>query len=280
MKLDVKPDTLVPLCFEKSMWAPVAMLSVLKAGGGFVLLDPSLPQQRLQAIFQQLNAGFILSSSANMGLSLRLSKIVIEFDPMLLFESEIVPTSQVQHSSTAMYAIFTSGSTGTPKGVVLTHESFCSGLEYQIQLLGFTKDSRVYDFASYSFDVSIHNVFATLVSGGCICIPSESDRRGNIGKSMVGMGATLVDLTPSVARLIEPISVPQLETLILAGEELSVEDVTRWWGKTRVINGYGPAECNFSTINWRPSSPAEATNIGKGAGLVTWLVTIQSPSFS
>ena len=261
------------------MWAPVAMLGVLKAGGGFVLLDPSLPQQRLQAIVQQLNAGFILSSSANLGLSSRLSKTVIEIDPMLLSESEIIPTLQVQHSSTAMYAVFTSGSTGTPKGVVLTHENFCSGLEYQLALFGFTKDSRVYDFASYSFDVSIHNVFATLVSGGCICIPSESDRRGDISNSMARMGTTLVDLTPSVARLVDPISVPQLETLILGGEALSVEDVTRWWGKTRVVNGYGPAECNFSTINWRPSSPTEATHIGKGAGLVTWLVMIQSPSF-
>ena len=261
------------------MWAPVAMLSVLKAGGGFVLLDPSLPQQRLQAIVQQLNAGFILSSSANLRLSSRLSKTVIELDPKLLLEPDIIPTSQVQDSSTAMYAVFTSGSTGTPKGVVLTHGNFCSGLKHQSHLFGFTKDSRVYDFASYSFDVSIHNVFATLVSGGCVCIPSESDRRENISKSMVKMGTTIVDLTPSVARLIDPALVPQLDTLILGGEALSVEDVTRWWGKTRVVNGYGPAECNFSTINWRQSSPKETTHIGKGAGLVTWLVTIRSPSF-
>ncbi|KAM3553235.1 hypothetical protein MY1884_006791 [Beauveria asiatica] len=48
--LEVGPDTLVPLCFEKSMWTTVAILSVIKEGGGFVLLDPSLPEQRLYAI--------------------------------------------------------------------------------------------------------------------------------------------------------------------------------------------------------------------------------------
>lgn len=47
--LGVGPDTLVPLCSEKSIWTTVAMLGVLKAGGAFVMLDPSLPKQRLQA---------------------------------------------------------------------------------------------------------------------------------------------------------------------------------------------------------------------------------------
>ena len=251
------------------------MLGVLKAGGGFVLLDPSLPQQRLKAIIQQLNAEFIVSSSTNLRLSSQLSKTVIELDSKSLLESAIVPTSQVQLSSTAMFAVFTSGSTGTPKGVVLSHSNFCSGLKYQLQLLGFTKDSRVFDFASYAFDISVHNVFATLISGGCLCIPSESDRRDNISKAMVKMGTTVADLTPSVARLIDPTLVPQLDTLILAGEAVSIADVTRWWGKTRVVNAYGPAECNISTINWRQSSPKEATHIGKGAGLVTWSVKLE-----
>ncbi|POR38258.1 Nonribosomal peptide synthetase [Tolypocladium paradoxum] len=274
-ELGVKHDTLVPLCFEKSMWVPVAMLGVLKAGGGFVLLDPSLPRHRLEAIVRQLNAAFILSSPANLHLSSQLSETVIQLDAesIILFEPAVTETAlKVQPSSTAMFAVFTSGSTGTPKGVVLSHSNFCSGLKYQSHILGFTENSRVFDFASYAFDISVHNVFATLASGGCLCIPAEGDRRDNISKAMVEMGATVVNLTPSVARLIDPATVPQLDTLILAGEAVSIDDVMPWWGKTRVVNAYGPAECNISTINWEQSSPDKATYIGRGAGLVTWVV--------
>ena len=71
--LGVGPDMLVPLCFEKSMWTMVAILGVLKAGAGFVLLDPSLPEQRLKAIVRQVKATLVLSSPSNQTLSLRLA---------------------------------------------------------------------------------------------------------------------------------------------------------------------------------------------------------------
>lgn len=275
VELGVKPDVLVPLCFEKSMWTPVAMLGVLKAGGGFVLLDPGLPEQRLQTIVDQLDAGFILSSAANLGLCSRLSNKVIKVDPESLEDLQRLSCSTQKVRplpSNSMFAVFTSGSTGTPKGVMLSHCNFSSELKHQLEPLDFERDSRVFDFASYAFDVAVHNVMATLVSGGCICIPAEHERRDCIGQAMARTRATIADLTPSVARLIYPASVPELKTLILAGEAVVVDDVLRWWGKTRVVNAYGPAECNISTVNGAPSSPDEAVRIGKGAGLVTWVV--------
>ncbi|KAL7940422.1 hypothetical protein V8C42DRAFT_362699 [Trichoderma barbatum] len=270
--LGVKPDTLVPLCFEKSMWTIVAVLGVLKAGGGFVLLEPSLPEHRLQTIIQQLNPSFILSSNSKLSLSSLLLEKVVELGPGSIegFESSQV---QVQVSpAAAMFAIFTSGSTGTPKGVVQEHRSYCSALEYQSELLGFRSHSRVFDFASYAFDISIHNIFSALVTGGCLCIPSERDRLDNLGMSMAAMGATFVNLTPSVARLVNPTDVPQLQTLVLAGEAVSINDVTRWWGKVQIVNAYGPAECNVSTLNSKQSAPGEVIHIGRGLGLVTWIV--------
>lgn len=271
--LGVKPDALVPLCFEKSMWTPVAMLGVLKAGGGFVLLDPALPRQRLQTIVNQLGTKFILSSSTNLDLCAQLRGEVIEVGPKSI-PTNTVLTTVAQSPSTAMFAVFTSGSTGTPKGIVLSHSNFLSGLMHQYKLLGFKPDSRVFDFAAYSFDIAVHNAFAAFVVGECLCIPADSDRHDaeRISTAMADMRVTVADLTPSVARLIEPSAVPRLETLILAGEPVSVEDILPWWGKVQVINAYGPAECNISTINWQPSKPQDVTIIGKGVGAVTWIV--------
>lgn len=50
--LGVRPGSMVPLCFEKSLWTTVAMLGVMKAGAAFVLVDASLPEPRLQSITQ------------------------------------------------------------------------------------------------------------------------------------------------------------------------------------------------------------------------------------
>lgn len=270
----VQTDVLVPLCFEKSKWAVIAMLGVLKAGGGVVLLDPSLPEQRLGSVVTQTGAEILLSSVANMELSTRLCKSVFEVGPGIteITEHASPPHQDAQSPSTAMFAVFTSGSTGSPKGVVLTHENFCSSVEYQLERLSFTSESRVFDFASYAFDIAIHNAFATLIAGGCLCIPSEKDRKENLAKVMRDMRATIVDLTPTVAGLLDPETLPDLKTIIFAGEAVTVENCTPWWGKAQVMNAYGPAECHICVVNCASSSPDEATRIGKGAGVVTWVV--------
>lgn len=94
---------------------------------------------------------------------------------------------------------------------------------------------------------------------------------------MARMQVTVANLTPSVARLIDPTDVPQLETLILAGESVTIGDVNRWWGRNvAIVNAYGPAECLISTVNAAQSCAEESTNIGKGAGLVTWIVDAEN----
>ncbi|KAH0592368.1 Nonribosomal Peptide Synthetase [Metarhizium humberi] len=272
-QVGVQPGALVPLCFEKSLYTSVAMLAVVKMGAAFVLLDPSLPEQRLQSMTQQVGSNLILSSASNRHLCARLCKTVVQVSADFIpTTTSSIPRPKTEPHSTAMFAVFTSGSTGTPKGIVLTHTNFTTALMHQAEALGFKETSRVFDFASYAFDLAVHNAFATYVTGGCLCVPSDEDRRGNPASVMKAMRATVVELTPSVSRLIDPATLPDLETIIMGGEALSVDDVNRWWGKARIVNIYGPAETHISTVNADAPSPEEATLLGKGSGLVTWIV--------
>ncbi|KAJ5782044.1 hypothetical protein N7457_003818 [Penicillium paradoxum] len=275
------PDILVPLCFEKSKWAVVSMLGVLKAGAGFVLLDPSLPEPRLKSIVGTVGAKLLLSSHANLDLSTRLSEMVVQIGPDLSHLPDpasfnaMSAATQARPSARTMYAVFTSGSTGAPKGVLVSHESFCSAVEHQLKILGFNRESRVLDFASYAFDAAVHNAMATLVAGGCLCIPSEKGRKDNIGNIMATMRPTIANLTPTVARLLDPGAVHDLKKLILLGEPVTTRDAERWRSyKVDLVNAYGPAECTpISTINAHISNAEEASRIGKGVGLVTWIVS-------
>ncbi|KAJ3543809.1 hypothetical protein NM208_g3386 [Fusarium decemcellulare] len=272
---------LIPLCFEKSMWTGVAMLGVLKAGGAFVLLDPSLPEQRLKTIVNQARADLVVSSVSNAKLASRLCPRIVEIGPNLFTDTaashSLATASLKQQRSSSLsplYSIFTSGSTGTPKGVVISHSNFTSEAKYQSKILGLSKTSRFFDFSSYAFDASIQTILGSFVNGGCVCVPSEQDRKDNLGGIIASMRASVVFLTPTVARLLNPASLPTLETIILGGEAVSVDDAAKWLGgKVRFVNGYGPSECTIgSTFNASPSSPEDATSIGFGAGLVTWIV--------
>jgi len=275
--LGVGPDTasVIPLCFEKSVWTAVAMLGVLKAGAGFVLIDPHQPEYRLRMIVEQVGANFIVSSLAKSELSSRLAPKSIVLSSQL-FESPYSPTGPsllIPDPSSVVYIAFTSGSTGEPKGACISHRNLASALHHQHQRMGFTTTTRFYDFSSYSFDASIGIFFTTLVAGGCICVPSEDDRRNNLIQSIISLDANTVDLTPSVAAILSPDLVPSLQTLILGGEALQVRDVNRWWDSARVMSFYGPCECTpTSTINCDAKTPEDTIHLGKGAGLVTWLV--------
>ncbi|KAK2591374.1 hypothetical protein QQS21_010934 [Conoideocrella luteorostrata] len=272
--LGVGQDSLVPLCFEKSFWTTVAMLGVLRAGAGFVLLDSSLPEERLKSIVDQVDNSLILCSVLNQAISCRLAKrtIALHWELFLGLEHQISLNFQPACFSSTAYIVFTSGSTGTPKGVVISHGNLSSALHHQAAFYGLGPSSRMFGFASYSFDCCIEDALAVLTAGGCFCVPSEQDRIGNLEQSITSSGANVLNLTSSVAQLLSPASLPSVHTIIFGGEALNVADVAPWWGRARVINTYGPAECTpTSVINCDATCPEEATHIGEGAGVVTWV---------
>ncbi|PHH81423.1 hypothetical protein CDD82_813 [Ophiocordyceps australis] len=271
---------LVPLCFEKSMWTTVAILSVVKAGAAFILLDPSLPEQRLLSIVQQVKGSLILTCPSAKALSSRLANQTITLNSSLFAD---LPDKGGQHMpepslSSLLYIIFTSGSTGTPKGVEVTHLNAASALLHQTHRIGFTPESRVFDFASYSFDVAISNVFSALTSGACLCVPSDQDRQANLEQSIASLRANVLDITPTVSHILSPANMPLVKTIILSGEALRAADVEKWWqAQVRLVHAYGPSECTpTSTLNYSASSPQDVVSIGKGVGVVTWVVSPES----
>ncbi|KAJ5710002.1 nonribosomal peptide synthase [Penicillium malachiteum] len=123
--------------------------------------------------------------------------------------------------SDLLYVVFTSGSTGLPKGALVTHQNFSSAIQHQQHSLGIVSTSRVYDFVSYAFDVAWSNVIQTLISGAFLCIPSESDRTGDIAKSIRDFRANYAHLMPTMVRTIDAEAVPGLRTMSLIGEPVS-----------------------------------------------------------
>lgn len=282
----IKPEALVAICFEKSLWTVVAMLAVLKAGGGCVPIDPLTPPGRLRDILGKMGerfVGLVLTSCSHHD---RFSALVQEarvlaVDQNLMDSLKPVATAAMQRQpplSTASpgnvaFVVFTSGSTGTPKGIVLEHQAFCSSALAHGSFWGLGPHSRVLQFAAHTFDVSIGDMFATLIHGGCVCIPSDHDRMNNLAVAINALNINHANLTPTVSAYMSPEEVPGLKLLANVGEALSKTVMERWAGHVELYNMYGPAECTiYSIIKGNIQQHQDPNNIGAGVGAKGWLV--------
>jgi amino acid adenylation domain-containing protein len=277
VEMGVGPEMIVPLCFEKSYWAVAAMLGVWKAGGAYVCLDPSSPEARRQSILRSIDAFVIMSSMAHAdkftGSHLRVmiaGPHEINGNPT---QKPIQSPQSFIRSHNAAYVVFTSGSTGEPKGIVIEHRSLCTSLREQGQSMEVGRASRFLQYAAYTFDVSVGDIFTTLTHGGCLCIPSEADRQNDLARAMERMQVNQACLTSSVANLIQPSEVPSLKHLTLGGEPASKQNVATWAEAVTLNNIYGPAECTvWCVINRKLANCEDESNIGKGIGATTWIV--------
>ncbi|KAM3501066.1 hypothetical protein MY10362_005863, partial [Beauveria mimosiformis] len=279
--LGVGPGKMVPLCFEKSKWAIVATLAVLKAGGAFVPLDTSQAAGRRETILACVRAEVILASAKYAPTLATTDRVVFAVCDASLKElslplaSALAPASHGLDSSAA-YVLFTSGSTGKPKGVVVDHGALSTSCLSHGSKMGFSDKTRALQFTSYTFDISLMEIFTTLLYGGCICIPSDADRFNNLELSASSMEVNTVSLTASVARLVEPDRMRSLETIIFVGEDATDDDFKKWRHLPQIFNAYGPTECTiFCSINKVQVNSNSSSNIGKAVGSVCWVVSPQ-----
>lgn len=253
--MGVRPGMYVPFAYEKSMWTVVATLAILKAGGAFVPLNPRDPSERLAEILRTVNASVVATNSAFVSIfeSLVENVAVISAETLCLeacngwcpdgLSTNMVnaTTQRLVTPEDPILVLFTSGSTGKPKGMIHTHASICTHALAHGEAMAY-HSARVLQFAAHTFDVAIMDIFTTLLFGGCICIPSEEDRRTNITDFMNEMRVDHAILTPSFAGLIEPSEVPTLKTLAIGGEALPQDRIERWADRVRFVQIYGPAE--------------------------------------
>ena len=256
--LGITPDDRVAIALERSPAMIVALLATLKAGGAYVPLDPAYPPTRLAFMLEDSGARVLLTQE-----SLR-----AQFAPntchLLLVDTAWAgdtgphdgnPPSSATSRHLA-YVIYTSGSTGKPKGVAIEHRSIAHHCQIIRTFYELSTQDRVFQFASFSCDMSVEQILPTLGAGAALVVPPpDLLSTEELDLCLHRHGVTVLNLPPAFFRLWAvtngPRINPRLRLIILGGEALTPEVLSGRanWPRPgpRIFNAYGPTEATITT---------------------------------
>src|SRR5689334_12408774 len=250
IKLGVGPEVPVAICMERSLDLPIALLAVLKAGGAYVPLEPSYPRERLAFIIEEARAPVVLTQQAIAEQQSFANVDVINLDSdldKLATESTENPHTEVTDENLC-YVIYTSGSTGQPKGAMLHHRGVRNRLLWGITDYKLGSGDVVLHKTPLTFDVSVWEIFAPLLSGACLVIAKPGGHQDTAYQLelMAREKVTHVDYVPTMLEvLLEAEGLERCENLKIvtaAGEALTRELRDRFYSQTnaKLYNLHGP----------------------------------------
>ncbi|MEZ6187923.1 MAG: amino acid adenylation domain-containing protein [Planctomycetota bacterium] len=177
----IQPGQLVGLCVERSPELIVSMLAILKAGGAYVPIDPAYPADRQAFMLEDTQAPLVISQRAVAEpLADAPCRVLLLDDPRLAqeiaVESELDPEPR-QGPTDLAYVIYTSGSTGRPKGVVVRHQPALNLMDWVNGTFDVGPADRLLFVTSPCFDLSVYDIFGTLMAGGTIRVTASAELR-------------------------------------------------------------------------------------------------------
>ncbi len=261
------PEPFVGIYMHRSVEMVVAVLSVLKAGAVYIPLDPSYPEDRISFMLKDSGASVILTQKELVpNLSADQGRRVVAMDDFPYEAVEPLPhATQVPRDNLA-YIIYTSGTTGRPKGVMCSRRGMSNLVAAQIRIFGIDASSRILQFASLSFDASVSEIFTALSAGATLVMAERNALMPGspLLDTLERQKITHVTLPPSALAVMEARALPDLETLVTAGEACPSRLYRKWGKGRRFINAYGPTEASVCASAWICSQESgEHLPIGK-----------------
>jgi amino acid adenylation domain-containing protein len=276
----VAPDARVAICAERGIEMVVGLLGIMKAGGAYLPLDPSYPQERLAHMLRDSEPVLILTTAGASGALAHCS----------------VPTARVDlrtdaarwnHHSTdnlnpqtiglaphhLAYVIYTSGSTGLPKGVMLAHRGIVNRLHWMQQQYSLDPTDRVLQKTPFGFDVSVWEFFWPLMVGARLVIARPQGHRdpAYLNRVIQKMGVTTLHFVPSMLQVFldsgSASDLPSLRRVMCSGEELSVALQNKCLStlpQAQLHNLYGPTEASIDATYWHCRTETGITRVPIG----------------
>ncbi|MGF1676650.1 MAG: amino acid adenylation domain-containing protein, partial [Rivularia sp. (in: cyanobacteria)] len=253
IKLGVKPEIRVGIYLERSCEAIISILAILKAGGTYVPLDPTYPQERLNFILKDACVEVLITQSKfaleNLQTQADYTHIInLDTDSEIIAQNNIENPINLTKPENLAYIMYTSGSTGIPKGVCTPHRGIVR-LVKSNNYVNLNVEEIILQAAPISFDASTFEIWGTLLNGGKLVILStQQPSLKELGETIEQYHISTLWLTAGLFHLMvdEQIEIFKGVRQLLAGGDIispiHAQKLRKSHPNCQLINGYGPTE--------------------------------------
>ncbi|MFB7465164.1 amino acid adenylation domain-containing protein [Streptomyces sp. NPDC056224] len=266
----IGPGNVIGICVPRSPSMLVAVYAVLKAGGAYLPVDPTLPTNRIEYILDHSGTSVVVvtDETAHVPVGCQLINVA---DP----EIEAADAADLPAASgpeDLAYVIYTSGSTGRPKGVMVEHRAIVNRLCWIQRAYPLTPDDVILQKTPFTFDVSVQEIFLWSLAGASVVTLPNGDEKDpqRIAQRIAEFGVTMVHFVPSMLHAVlqffmltnETADLSSVRRMYASGEALAVSHVeafTRRFGPSvELLNLYGPTEAAVD-VTYQPCTGLDST---------------------
>ncbi|MEV4050072.1 amino acid adenylation domain-containing protein [Amycolatopsis sp. NPDC049688] len=260
LRRGVRPDDIVGVALPRSLEAVVAQYAILKAGAGFLPLDPAQPAARLADILGDAGARLVVTDAAGDHV-LPPEPGRVHVDRGEWRTEDASPPSVAVGPGHLAYVVYTSGSTGKPKGVQIEHRAIANNLLWMQQDWPLGAADRMLHKTTTTFDVAVKEVFWPLLAGAELVLAKPGSQRDPdyLVELIEDAGITITHFVPSMLELaVEALDAagttfPDSLRYVMCGAEtlpVATQEAFFAHGSADLLHMYGPTETAIAVTGW------------------------------
>ncbi len=281
----IKPGTIVGLMVDRSIEMIIGLYGILKVGGGYMPIASDYPMERIQYILEESRSQLLLTQQKYMA-AMAFDGEILDVEQETLYHQG--KDSNVPYNGgpeDLVYVIYTSGSMGNPKGVPIKSKGFVNLVYWYVKEFGLNTADKFLLIAPVSFDLAQKNLFAPLITGGCLCLASHGlPDYDEFSDFVASEYQTVINCAPTVFYPFVEINagdgfskLKSLRYVFLGGESIQMDKLTPWLASEacgcEIVNTYGPTECtdvvSYYRIPGKRANWPKVIPIGKPVNNVT-----------
>ncbi|NLD48424.1 MAG: AMP-binding protein, partial [Clostridiaceae bacterium] len=157
-------ETITGIMVDPSLEMIVGVLGILKAGSAYLPIDPSYPEDRIDYMLKDSEAGILITRTHLLD-HVAFKGAIVNLDEEGLCTGDAANPELERMPEDLAYIIYTSGSTGRPKGVMVEHRSLINLCWWHNHYYEVTSNDRATKYAGFGFDASVWEIFPYIAAG-------------------------------------------------------------------------------------------------------------------